>query len=86
MPENRDYLELAYRSIYAFADDGRLDEDELDKLLEVALRDGIVDENETRVLRDIFSRLKGHEITQAMRDKVHAVEKKFNINIISSGD
>lgn len=82
MAKNMDYLELAYYSVQAFGNDGKLDEQELDKLLEIALRDGQVDEDETRVLSNIFSQLKSYEITASMRDKVRNVERKYNINII----
>lgn len=82
MTKNMDYLELAYYSVQAFGNDGKLDEQELDKLLEIALRDGQVDEDETRVLSNIFSQLKSYEITTSMRDKVRTVERKYNINII----
>lgn len=53
--ENRDYLEMTFRSIDCFAD-GRLNVGELQTLIDIAQRDGVVDENEKRVLRNIFSR------------------------------
>ena len=43
MAESRDYLEIAFRSIECFTNDGKLRVDELDKLVEIALRDGVVD-------------------------------------------
>lgn len=82
MNKNRDHLELAYYSVKAFGNNGKLDEHELDKLLEIAIRDGDVNEDETRILSNIFSKLKSYEITASMRSKVRDVEKKYNINII----
>ncbi len=64
--ESRDYLEMAFRSIECFSNDGKLCVDELDKLVNIALRDGVVDENEKRVLRNIFSRLTPAELTPEM--------------------
>lgn len=82
MSTNRDHLEIAYYSVYAFGNDGKLDERELAKLLDIAERDGVVDEDETRVLSNIFSKLKSYEITDSMRKKVQKVEEKYGIKII----
>lgn len=77
MPESRDYLEMSFRSIQCFANDGRLDVRELDSLLNIAERDGNIDENEVRVLKNIIERIRPEEIDQAMRDKLAEVVKKI---------
>ncbi|MFL6586524.1 MAG: hypothetical protein ACJ8GV_06515 [Luteimonas sp.] len=51
-----DHLQLALAAIPAFADDGRLSLDELDHLLGLALRDQVIDADETRVLGNILDR------------------------------
>lgn len=79
MAESRDYLEIAFRSIECFTNDGKLRVDELDKLVEVALRDGVVDENEKRVLRNILRRLKTDELTPAMLAKIENVRAQIGI-------
>lgn len=66
----RDHLEMAYRSIEAFSNDGRLQLDELKQILDIALRDGVVDENEKRVLRSIVAKLKDDELTPEVRAAV----------------
>ena len=53
MTELRSHLEIACRSIAAFAD-GALDADELDRLVALALRDGVIDADERRVLERIL--------------------------------
>lgn len=50
------HLEIALASIQVFADDGRMDLQELERLLELALRDERVDGDEKRVLANIFAR------------------------------
>lgn len=50
MTEARDYLELSFRSIQCFTNDGKLDANELGKLIDLAERDGVIDQNEIRVL------------------------------------
>jgi hypothetical protein len=49
------YIELAIESIQMFANDGKLDQPELSKLLDIANRDGQIDAEEKRVLTSIFT-------------------------------
>ena len=77
MTESRDYLELTFKSINCFADDGKLDEQELESLLDIALRDGVVDDNEKRVLRNIFDRLNSAELASALGEKVEEIKIKY---------
>jgi len=71
-----DYLELTYHSIQCFANDGKLLVDELDGLIDIALRDGVVDEDEKRVLNNIFSKLNSEDLTVEMGSKIAAIKKK----------
>lgn len=77
MSESRDYLELSFRSIQCFADDGKLDAKELGELVRIAERDGVIDANEIRVLRNIISRIKPGEIDDAMRRRLVEIERKL---------
>lgn len=77
MSESRDYLEMSFRSIQCFADDGRLNVQELGTLLAIAERDGVIDDNEIRVLKKIIAHIKPEEIDQAMSDKLAEVAKKI---------
>ena len=77
MLEPRDYLEMTFRSIQCFANDGRLAVHELGALLDIAERDGAIDDNEIRVLKKIIAQIKPEEIDQAMRDKLAEVAKKI---------
>jgi len=77
MSEPRDYLEMTFRSIQCFSNDGRLDAQELKALLEIAERDGEIDDNEVRVLRKIIAQVRPEEIDSALRDKIAIVEKKI---------
>lgn len=74
---SNDYLELSYRSIQCFADDGKLLLEELDSLLSVALRDGVVDKNEKRVLENIFDRLTTRELTKEMQDRIEKIKQEY---------
>ncbi len=54
MSSSRSHLDLTIASINIFSNDGLLDAAELDKLLQLAERDGAVDEDEKRVLGKDF--------------------------------
>jgi len=71
---SNDYLELSFQSIQCFANDGKLLIDELDQLLSIALRDGVVDDDEKRVLNNIFSKLKDEELTDQMQKKIAEIK------------
>ena len=75
--ENRDYIEMAFRSIQCFADDGKLQVAELEELVNIALTDGVVDDNEKRVLKNIIDRLTPAELTAEMRGKVTELTERF---------
>ncbi|GAA3924563.1 hypothetical protein [Litoribacillus peritrichatus] len=77
MKENRDYLEMSFQSINCFADDGKLDAEELMKIFAIAKRDGVVDDNERRVLRNIISRIKPEEMDEAMREALEEIRQEF---------
>ena len=75
--ESRDYLEMSFRSIQCFSNDGRMLPDELGELVQIALRDGVIDDNEKRVLRNIFSRLTPAELTEEMKEKIEAIKSQI---------
>ncbi len=77
MTEARDYLELTFRSINCFADDGKLDVQELDSLISIALRDGVVDDNEKRVLQAIIGRLNQQELTEEMQARIKQIQNTY---------
>lgn len=77
--ESRDYLEMAFHSIRCFSDDGRLDAAELDRILVIAERDGVTDDNELRVLDGIVARIRPDEIDAAMRTRLDDIARRFGI-------
>ncbi len=79
IPQNRDYLEISFRSIKCFTDDGKLDLHELNELVDIALRDGVIDDEERRVLGKIISLLKFEELTPAMQERIAALRSQYAI-------
>ena len=77
MSESKDYIEMAFRSIECFKKDGKLDAKELDSIIKIAERDGIIDQNEIRVLQKIIAKIKPDEVDDAMRRKLSQLAKKI---------
>ncbi|MFC3192858.1 hypothetical protein ACFODZ_01265 [Marinicella sediminis] len=76
--ESRDYLEMSFRSIECFTNDGKLDAKELGRILEIAERDGEIDHNEIRVLRNIISKITPEELDDDMKKMLQVVHDKIN--------
>lgn len=74
MSENRDYLEMTFHSINCFANDGTLDFGELEQIVNIALKDGVVDDNEKRVLSNIIGRLNESELEGELLTKVEEIK------------
>lgn len=77
MAESRDYLEMSFRSIECFSNDGKLDAKELGEILTIAEKDGEIDQNEIRVLRKIVAHIKPHEVDDAMKAKLTEISEKI---------
>ena len=77
MHENRDYLEMTFHSINCFANDGKLDVNELSQIVNIALKDGVVDDNEKRVLSNIINRLNQAELDGELLAKVEEVKSTY---------
>lgn len=79
MAKESGYIELAYSSIPVFADDGTLDMEELNFLLGVALKDGKIDDDEKRVLQNIFKQVAEHEVTPKVWERINEIKKKYDL-------
>lgn len=77
MNKSNDFLEMTFRSINCFANDGKLDVDELNEIVGIALKDGVVDANEKRVLGRIISKLNAEELVGELADKVSQIRKEY---------
>lgn len=77
--ESRDYLDLATYAAEAFSNDGTLNQQEFNKMMDIVLRDGKVDENEKRVLGNIFNRIKENELPAELAAKVQQVRDQYSI-------
>ena len=78
MTESKDYIEMAFRSIECFSNDGKLNTKALDDVIRIAERDGVIDQNEIRVLQKNISKIKHEEVDSRVRQKLDHLAKKIN--------
>ena len=72
------YLELAYSSIKIFANDGTVDMAELNFLLGLALKDGVIDDDERRVLGRIFEHAEKTALSRMVRSRIQEVRRSHS--------
>jgi hypothetical protein len=71
---------LIVYSLSAFANDGTLDAEELDFIERLALRDGVIDEDERTVLSNIFSRVPQERTSPEVLAEISKFKKRFAID------
>lgn len=76
----RSHHEIAIASIHVFSDDGRLDAEELEKLLALALRDEVVDEDEKRVLANILGRAERDGVAPEVLARIAEVRRLYGFS------
>jgi hypothetical protein len=74
------HLDIAVASIQCFTDDGTLDQGEVKYLLGIALRDGVVDDEEKRVLGNIFSKVSSSDVCSDTWTLIQNAKAKHGIN------
>lgn len=79
MVEQKPHLEIASACVGCFTDDGTLDLGELDFLLGIALRDGVIDDDEKRVLGNIFRQVSRSDVSQQVWDRITEVKARHGI-------
>ncbi len=75
-----DAIRLAYSAIPVFHNDGTIDDCELSFLLGMALRDGKIDDDEKRVLGNIFKRVSRSRVTERVWKRIQEVIAKYGIS------
>ena len=79
MTTPKSHLEIALAAIPVFTNDGELDVAELEKLLALALRDRSVDEDERRVLGNIFKQAELSELDPMVRTRIDEARRLHGI-------
>ena len=76
---DRDFLKMAYRALDAFDDQGRPDMASFDDLIEIALRDGIFDGDEKRVMREVIARVDLSAISPDKQARLREIQDKYEL-------
>ncbi len=77
--ENDSSIELAHASLVLWAEDGTLDAQELDTLLNIALRDGVISDSEKDVLRSVFNRVHEEDVNGEVWAKIQDIRKQHSV-------
>lgn len=76
----KSYVEIAWNAIKVFANDGTVDESELNFLLGLAMRDQVIDADEKRVLAGIFDRAEASSrLAPNVRERIQQVRQRHQI-------
>jgi len=78
MSNSRDHLEMILKSVECFTEDGKVDDKALDEIVSIAERDGVIDNNEIRVLKNIISKIDHREMDSSMQRKLEEIVKKIS--------
>jgi tellurite resistance protein len=66
--------------VKSVANDGKLDSDELERIVDIAMRDGIMDDAEKNVLINIIANLNSTDFDLVLWDKVEKLIRKFSLD------
>lgn len=77
MNNAKDHIEMALKAAEGFANGGTLNARELGEIIDIAERDGVIDQDEIRVLRNTISRLDPSEVTASLRSKLAELAEKL---------
>ena len=69
-----------YSFLVAFANDDKLDQAELDRFKELALSDGIVDDEEKLVLAKVFARVSEENVSPEVWSEIQQFRAKHGID------
>ena len=78
-PESTAKQLMGYSFLVIFANDNTIDEKELAMLERLALKDSVIDDDERRILRKIFSRVTKEQVTEKVWDEITSFRSKYDI-------
>ena len=80
MGRTGDSDKMLFRSFECFSNDGILDVDELDQIVEIAMRDNTVDEDEKKVLKNIIYNLTSADLSPDLWERVEALIQQYGLD------
>ena len=79
MAQPKSHLVIALASIQVFTNDGTLDVTELQNLLDLALRDDVIDDDEKRVLGNIFKQAELGTLDPEVQSRIAQARQQHGI-------
>ncbi|MFK3650164.1 hypothetical protein ACI2IY_17285 [Lysobacter enzymogenes] len=79
MAQPKSHLVIALASIQVFTNDGTLDLAELQNLLDLALRDDVIDDDEKRVLGNIFKQAELGQLAPDVQARIAQARQQHGI-------
>ena len=76
-----DTTEMIFRTIHCFSDDGKLDVNELDAIVKIALHDGKVDDDEKEVLKNIICNLTSKDLDVELWTRVEQLIEHYDLGV-----
>jgi citrate lyase beta subunit len=75
-----DASEMVFRAVQCFTEDGTLDVEGLDQIVKIALEDGVVDDEEKKVLKNIIYNLTSKDLTAGMWARVEQLVAHYGLD------
>jgi len=75
-----DASEMILRTVKSFCNDGKLDVNELDQIVKIARADGVVDDEEKKVLKNIIYSLTSKDLTPEMWTRVEQLIAHYDLD------
>lgn len=75
-----DTSEMIFRAIHCFSDDGKLDSNELDQIVKIALQDGVLDAAEKNVLKEIICSLTRKDLDAELWRRVEQLIEQYGLD------
>lgn len=72
------HIDIALLAAECFANDGKLDANELDKIILLAEEDGELTQQEITALTNVIKRIRPEELDDAMQARLKSLNEKIN--------
>ncbi len=80
MTQDSDSEKMLRQSLDSFRDDGVLDLEELEEIINIALADGVMDAAERAVLKNVIYNLTSRDLTPEMWERVEELIELYNLD------
>ena len=75
---NRDHIEMVLKSIEAFQESGNIESEKLTEIIQIAEKDGVIDQNEIRVLRNIIAKVDPTDVDDDLKGVLQSLSTKIS--------